>query len=189
MNGFVKFIQVLGALIALLALLAAIAVLYPIPYLTEFVAVYVLGIPEVSTTVAIVLAVVAVIALIFLLYACFATSKKAWLKVDTEHGEVTIDHTVAEAAAKHAARSVDEVKHPQAEAKMGNHPGDTKLEVTVDVSQDAPVATIAKSVQERVEDAVGRKLGAKPGSVNVKVNQIDTRAVQAQAAQNGPRVR
>lgn len=190
MGSIQRFIQIVGSLLAILALLAAGALVYPIPYISDYVKRYIAPVYDVSIVVVIILGVLLLAMLVGLLQAIFYPSKRSRLAVATEAGELFIHKNVIEKAVYDGINDIPNIRNPQVKAKAGNQPEKTKVIVDFEILETEDVLSAGNEVQHLSRQAVEDLLGVSVSEVIVNVKQLDldtdNKRLRASA---GPRVR
>lgn len=169
MNAFRKFIQAIAALLVMLTLLVVLSVLYPIPYLTPFVANNIFKSADLRLLIAVVLGILALFSLFVFLYSCFAPGRSKTLRVMSDKGVLSIDRSLIEAKAESAAREVQHVRHPKAKVRMGQEAARTQVAISCQVLEGVDEAALVPAIQTAVSAGIEHILGAKPSKVDVKI--------------------
>src|SRR5699024_8887611 len=91
MGGLRKFLQILFSLLVLLAVVATVAVIYPIPYVSDFVDQYIVSNQILVNTVVVLLALAFIYFAVALIWALVAPAKSRTLKVANDFGEVKVN--------------------------------------------------------------------------------------------------
>ena len=90
MGGLRKFLQILFSLLVLLAVVATAAVIYPIPYVSDFVDQYIVSNQILVNTVVVLLALAFIYFAVALIWALVAPAKSRTLKVANDFGDSEI---------------------------------------------------------------------------------------------------
>lgn len=185
MSGFRKFLQILLSLLIIVAILIVAATIYPIPYVSEFVARYVTAY---QTGVYIVVSLLALALLYFaiaFIWALLAPAKSRTLKVNSEKGQVAIDHETVIQAIRRDILDVKQASNKRVDVKFGRNPEQTKVKVAYAIAEDQPVQTISDAIQRKAKQAAEAVLNTTIKEVKVTADTYNPDELQANANKQG----
>ena len=190
MGGLRRFLQILFSLLVLLAVVATAAVIYPIPYVSDFVDQYIVSNQILVNTVIVLLALAFIYFAVALIWALVAPAKSGTLKVANDFGELKVNRDTVVHAVQQELLDVKEASHKHVIVKFGRKPENTKVTVDYDVDNNQAVQTISNQIQEKARLGAERVLGIKVQNVKVSAAPYDASQVsQHGRGQNQARVR
>lgn len=173
MRGLRKFLQILFSLFILLAVLAVASMIYPIPYVSDFVSKYVLANQIFIYVLVVLLALALVYFAVAFIWSIFAPSKFKTLKMDSEFGKIHIDRETVSRAIHRELLDVKQASNKQVEVKLGRKPENTKIKVDYSVDQNQPVQSISDQINQKAKAAAERVLATSVQDVKVSATTYD----------------
>lgn len=190
MGGIRRTTQILASLLCTLAVVAAGSLVFPIPYVSDYVRQNIITSDNASLEVIVFLVLLGFIFLMILLYSLFAPSKKSYLILETEKGNIVVKGEVIEATAYNAIRSNPNIKRPHVSAKFGKDVEHIKMKIDFDILETEDITRAGNEVQCVAKKDVDALLGAEIPKINVKVRELSSEdESQQKQVVSGPRVR
>lgn len=190
MGGLRKFLQILFSLLVLLAVVAAAAVIYPIPYVSDFVDQYIVSNQMFVNAVIVLLALAFIYFAVALIWAMVAPAKSRTLKVANDFGEVKVNRDTVVQAVHRELLDVKQASNKNVTVKFGRKPEKTKVSVDYAVDKNNPVQSISDQIAEKAKLGAERVLGTSIQDVKVSAAPYDASEVSQQSrGQNQSRVR
>ncbi|SPT61463.1 Uncharacterised protein [Aerococcus viridans] len=190
MGGLRKFLQILFSLLVLLAVVATAAVIYPIPYVSDFVDQYIVSNQMLVNTVIVLLALAFIYFAVALIWAFVAPAKSGTLKVANDFGEVKVNRDTVVHAVHQELLDVKEASHKNVTVKFGRKPENTKVTVDYAVDKNQAVQATSDRIAEKAKLGAERVLGTNVQNVKVSAAPYDANHVSQQGrGQNQARVR
>ncbi|WP_290490731.1 MULTISPECIES: alkaline shock response membrane anchor protein AmaP [unclassified Aerococcus] len=190
MGGLRKFLQILFSLLVLLAVVATASIIYPIPYVSDFVDQYIVSNQMLVNTVIVLLSLAFIYFAVALIWALEAPAKSRTLKVSNDFGEVKVNRDTVVNAVHQELLDVKQVSHKDVTVKFGRKPENTKVTVNYAVDKNQAVQTISNKIQEKASLGAERVIGTNIQNVKVSAAPYDASQVSQQGrGQNQARVR
>lgn len=190
MGGLRKFLQILFSLLVLLAVVATAAVIYPIPYVSDFVDQYIVS-NQILVNTAVVLLVLAFIYFaVALIWALVAPAKSRTLKVANDFGQVKVSRDTVVHVVHQELLDVKEASNKNVTVKFGRKPENTKVTVDYATDKNQAVQATSDQIAEKARLGAERVLGTNIQNVKVSAAPYDASQVSQQSrGQNQARVR
>lgn len=190
MGGLRKFLQILFSLLVLLAVVATAAMIYPIPYVSDFVNQYVVSNQIFVNAVIVLLALAFIYFAVALIWAMVAPAKSRTLKISNDYGELKVHRDTVVQAVHRELLDVKQASHKNVTVKFGRKPENTKVSVDYAVDKKHENQAISDQIAEKAKLAAERVLGASIQNVKVSPAPYDAEQVNQQGrGQNHARVR
>lgn len=173
MGGLRKFLQILFSLLVLLAVVATASVIYPIPYLSDFVDHNIVSNQMLVNAVIVLLALGFIYFAVALIWSILAPAKSRTLKVSNDYGEVKVNRDTVVQAVYRELLDVKQASRKNVTVKFGRKPENTKVTVDYAVDKHNDVQTISNQIAEKAKLAAESVLGTSIQNVKVTAAPYD----------------
>ncbi|MFU1801149.1 alkaline shock response membrane anchor protein AmaP [Lactiplantibacillus pentosus] len=173
MSRFAKFMVTLVGIILVLLAVFELGQLYPIPWLTEWLAEMTVSYPMVWSSLLIVFAAVAgIVGILMIIVGLFRPVKVNTLTYEGDHGQLTIPQRALERDLQYRLVSQLNLIDPDVQIKLRNR---HRVRVKIDsmVSGKAKLESVAKQAAVIAQDYLSQQLGLKVEQPVVQVRPAD----------------
>lgn len=153
------------------------AILYPIPYVSQWVTFGWIHGSGFDYTIVILCGILGIFFLILLLTAIFTSSPDQFLTLKTAMGMIEISKKTIESTAKRSFHDLPDVKNPKVKAKLRRKVSDTSIDVSVEVFDAKALPTLGEEIQALVKNSIESALEVKVSKIKVQIKETKMQPV------------